>query len=195
MGSEKPIGADNQQGSRSPALSVGGLTLQRLHAELLAADAREIRAYLLGASRDGTFNRTHETLRISQSDPRWLAGLQVLFLKLGSRSWIYREGKRNVWVIETMHRLEDETVLRAPTEKSAFVRGYFDAEGGIPQNTADRFYIQLVQKDLRTSQGSGRSSKASTSVAGGSTTRVFGWIPTTGGSTSSLNHTRTSSVP
>jgi LAGLIDADG-like domain len=148
VGSENPIGADNQQGSRSSALSVGGLTPQRLHAELLAADARETRAYLLGASRDGTFNRTHETLRISQSDPRWLTGLQVLFLKLGSRSWIYREGRRNVWVIETKHRLEDETILRARTEKSAFVRGYFDAEGGIPRNTADRFYIQLVQKDL-----------------------------------------------
>jgi hypothetical protein len=49
--------ADNQQGSRSPALFAGGLTPQRLHAELLEADARETRAYLLGALRDGTFNR------------------------------------------------------------------------------------------------------------------------------------------
>ena len=51
-------------------------------------------------------------------------------------------------MIETKHRLEDETILRSRTERSAFIRGYFDAEGGIPRNTADRFYIQLVQKDL-----------------------------------------------
>src|SRR6266498_5658431 len=98
MVSENPTGADNQQGSRSPVFSAGRLTPQRLHAELLEADARETRAYLLGALRDGTFNRFHRTIRISQSDPRWLDNLQRLFLNLGSRSWIYREGSRNVWV-------------------------------------------------------------------------------------------------
>jgi len=147
MGSEKPTGADNQQGSRSPGLSPGELTPQRLHAELLAADPRETRAYLLGASRDGTFNRIHRTLRISQSDRRWLLNLQVLFLKLGSRSWIYREGARSVWVLETTHRLDDEDDWCSSGENAAFARGYFDAEGGIPRNTSDRFYVQFVQKD------------------------------------------------
>jgi len=33
-------------------------------------------------------------------------------------------------------------------EKVAYVKGFFDAEGGIPHK-AGRFYIQLVQKDLR----------------------------------------------
>ncbi len=33
-------------------------------------------------------------------------------------------------------------------EKAAYVKGFFDAEGGIPHK-AGRFYIQLVQKDLR----------------------------------------------
>jgi hypothetical protein len=141
--------ADNQQGSRSPVPSTGGLTPQRLHAELLEADVRETRAYLLGALRDGTFNRFHGTIRISQSDRRWLEVLQVLFLKLESRSWIYREGTRNVWVVETTCRLDRESNLRDPRERVAFVRGYFDAEGGIPRSTRARFYIQLVQKDRK----------------------------------------------
>ena len=33
-------------------------------------------------------------------------------------------------------------------EKIAYVRGYFDAEGGVPRNSANRFYIQFVQKDF-----------------------------------------------
>ena len=102
----------------------------------------------MGAERDGTYNRIHGTLRISQADIRWLHVLQELFLKLGSKSWIYREGTRNVWVIETTCRLGDPS-LETDREKAAFVRGYFDAEGGIPRRIEDRFYIQLVQKDRR----------------------------------------------
>ena len=140
--------ADNQQGSRPVVLSTAGLTPQRLHAELLEAGVRETRAYLLGALRDGTFNRFHGTFRISQSDRRWLEALQVLFLKLGSRSWIYREGSRNVWVVETTCRLDNGMGDPSdPGEQASFARGYFDAEGGIPRNPEARFYIQLVQKD------------------------------------------------
>ena len=29
----------------------------------------------------------------------------------------------------------------------AYIRGFFDAEGGIPKKSSYRFYIQLVQKD------------------------------------------------
>ncbi len=56
-------------------------------------------AYLLGALRDGTFNRLHRTTRISQADERWLRILQVLLQKLGKCGWIYREGSRGVWTI------------------------------------------------------------------------------------------------
>ena len=121
------------------------MTPQRLHAELLEADARETRAYLLGAARDGTFNRTHKTLRISQADVRWLFVLKEAFRKFEKRSWIYREGRRSVWVVESMIRLEEEELV-APEERAPFVRGYFDAEGGIPRDRVARFYIQLVQK-------------------------------------------------
>jgi hypothetical protein len=74
--------------------------------------------------------------------------LQDLFLKLGSRSWIYREGRRNVWVVETTCKLAEAT-FTSLREKTAFARGYFDAEGGIPRDSNARFYIQLVQKDRR----------------------------------------------
>jgi hypothetical protein len=147
VGSDNPTGADNQQRSRSSPLSGDGLTAQRLHAELLEADAREARAYLQGALRDGTFNRIHNTVRISQSDRSWLTGLGILFSKLGSRSWIYREGARNVWVIESTCRLEKGPTVCSDREKAAFARGYFDAEGGIPRDPRVRFYIQFVQKD------------------------------------------------
>jgi hypothetical protein len=149
VGSENPIGADNQQGSRSLALSAGGLTPQRLHAELLEADAREIRAYVSGASRDGTFSNRHKTLRISQADLGWLQALQILLERVGSRSWIYREGTRRVWVIETTHRIVHPTTLRTSGERKAFVRGYFDAEGGIPRDPSARFYIQVAQKNRK----------------------------------------------
>ena len=115
--------------------------------ETSAADAREVRAYLLGAARDATFNRLHRTLRFAQSDVRWLIVLKILLLRLGSRSWIYREGCRNVWVLETTWRLPRDRQLATLGEKSAFVRGYFDTEGGVPRRPGARFYIQLVQKD------------------------------------------------
>jgi hypothetical protein len=68
MSSDKPSGADNQQGSRGifPEMS---LTPQRLHAELLAANAKGLEAYLQGALRDGTRSARHRTHRIGQSDP------------------------------------------------------------------------------------------------------------------------------
>ncbi len=122
-------------------------TLQEIMAEAKAATIHEAREYVSGASRDGTFNRLHSTLRISQADPRWLEVLGLLFTKLGSRSWIYREGKRNVWVIETTYRLHQSEKFRGKFERAAFARGYFDAEGGIPRNPCDRFYLQFVQKD------------------------------------------------
>ncbi len=118
-----------------------------LFAELRKANAEEARCYLLGALRDGTFNRLHNTVRIAQADLRWLRALRVLFLKLGSKSWIYREGARNVWVIETTCRLRDEHALSGVRAQTCFARGYFDAEGGMPARPADRFYIQVTQKN------------------------------------------------
>jgi hypothetical protein len=63
-------------------------TLQEILAEAEMVEVSEARAYLFGAAHDGTFNRLHATLRISQADPRWLEVLKLLLRKLGSRSWI-----------------------------------------------------------------------------------------------------------
>ncbi len=118
-----------------------------LFAELRRADSDAARVYLLGAFRDGTFNRLHNTVRIAQSDIRWLRVLRVLFWKLGSQSWIYKEGDRNVWVVETSCHLEHVHGLHGLREQTAFVRGYFDAEGGMPTRSSDRFYIPIAQKN------------------------------------------------
>ncbi len=116
--------------------------------EARGATVEVARAYIAGAGRDGTFNSTHRTLRISQAHPAWLDLLQILFATLGKTSWIYRESPaRSVWTIETSLSLESSPPLRSASALSAFARGYFDAEGGIPRDPAARFYIQLCQKD------------------------------------------------
>jgi len=38
-------------------------------------------------------------------------------------------------------------VLRSDRERIAYVRGYFDAEGGVPHSRRAPFYIQICQKD------------------------------------------------
>ena len=38
--------------------------------------------------------------------------------------------------------------LKISEEKICYIKGFFDAEGGIP-HTNDRFYIQLVQKNRK----------------------------------------------
>jgi hypothetical protein len=114
--------------------------------EIDRATNGEILAYLQGARRDGTFNRSHGTLRIAQADLRWLHILKVLLGRLGKRSWIYREGTRSVSVIETVWRVGLPGAIGTEGEAAAFVRGYFDAEGGLPAAARARFYVQFVQK-------------------------------------------------
>ncbi|HEX2026470.1 MAG TPA: LAGLIDADG family homing endonuclease [Nitriliruptorales bacterium] len=114
------------------------------------ASPEAARAYIAGATRDGHVNRLHQTLCISQADPEWLLLLQILFEKLGSRSWIYRESaRRSVWTLEICRVVDPVPTLDTLDEVAAFVRGYFDAEGGIPRDIDSRFYIQICQKDRR----------------------------------------------
>lgn len=121
--------------------------MARILAEIERAEVGVCLSYLHGAMRDGTTNHLHKTVRISQSDVGWLRVLQSVFRRLGYRSWLYREGDRNVWVVESTCRLG---VLRGPLspgEGETFVRGYFDADGGAPKRIEDRFYVQFVQRD------------------------------------------------
>jgi intein-encoded DNA endonuclease-like protein len=83
---------------------------------------------------------------------RWLNLLKDLLAATGQRSWIYKEGRdRSLYVLETTAKFLnlrfDPDELKSKRDKIAYVQGYFDAEGGIPRNSQDRFYVQSCQKN------------------------------------------------
>jgi len=113
----------------------------------------EIKSYLFGSMHDATLS-SKEHVRFSQKGTGWLEVIQKLLLSLDHNSWIYKEGKnRDVYVVETTADFLDFNFdpykLGSDTEKRLYVRGFFDAEGGIPQSKEARFYIQLAQKDKK----------------------------------------------
>lgn len=110
-------------------------------------------SYLQGALHDGTYSKIHKTHRISQANTFWLKRLQKFLTEIGHRSWIYKEGKnRQVWILETSAKFLDIDFnpwsLKTRMEKIFYIRGYFDAEGGLPRKLGARFYIQLCQNNL-----------------------------------------------
>jgi hypothetical protein len=109
------------------------------------------KAYMLGAFHDGTYNSHHKTFRFCQKEKEWLEMLQNCLESIGSKSWMYKEGKtRNLFVLETTASfLHDQfSFAKSSTEEQiAYIRGYFDAEGGIPQKMDSRYYIQLCQNN------------------------------------------------
>ena len=112
---------------------------------------KAIKAYLLGSLHDGTFS-SNKRFRISQKGTEWLKVLQRLFNQLRYNAWIYKEGSdRTVYVLETLADFLDFRFnpLRLNTEKEkiSYLKGFFDAEGGIPKDSKARFYIQLTQND------------------------------------------------
>ena len=139
---ENTSSADNQQGSlRDPSETTRRAPLSE----------KAIKAYLLGALHDGTFS-SNKRFRISQKGTEWLKVLKKLFAKVGYNSWIYKEGKdRKVYVLETLADFLDfkfdPLQLNKNEEKIYYIKGFFDAEGGIPRNSNTRFYIQLMQND------------------------------------------------
>ena len=141
--SDNVSGAENQQG-RPPVLEEPSETTRQT--------PRVTEAYLLGALHDGTYNVGRKTHRFSQADLAWLQILQMKLAQLGYKAWIYKEGKnRSVYVLETtapfLSISFDPVQLTEAEEKIAYIRGFFDAEGGLPQKPNARFYIQLVQKN------------------------------------------------
>jgi intein/homing endonuclease len=110
-----------------------------------------LKAYLWGAVHDGTYSLLHNTWRISQSNIAWLRRIKKFLKQLGYRSWLYQEGSdRKVFVIETgANFLSSPKSLKAmqKQEKIAYIRGYFDAEGGVPRNDDSFMYIQICQKN------------------------------------------------
>jgi hypothetical protein len=115
--------------------------------EVRRASNEEIAAYLLGAAHDATISAQHRTTRFGQSDSRWLDVLRDGLSRLGYRSWSYREGAgRALWVLETSW-LPGSVPICTNDQARGYVRGYFDAEGGVPRCSRARMYIQFVQKD------------------------------------------------
>lgn len=108
-------------------------------------------AYLNGALGDASRNKKSR-IRYVQKYPEWLNTLQQLLKEVGAASWIYQEGKqRSVFALETccshLNFACDGERLETQDEKTAYIRGFFDAEGGVPHGATAKFYIQLVQKD------------------------------------------------
>ena len=109
-------------------------------------------AYLQGVLGDATYNKIHKTHRISQANREWLEKIKDLLSSVGDKSWIYKEGKnRNVYILETTSKklsldFNPET-LQSRDEKMAYVRGYFDAEGGTSHDGKVRFYLQFAERN------------------------------------------------
>lgn len=144
MKSYNALDADNQQGSLLFIKDDPSETTRRAPFSKL-----EMEAYLQGALHD-TYKARGNRIRFSQKYRQWLEKLSLLFLNLGHRSWIYREGKRDVYDLETTAKFLDfkfNPENKSLEEQIAYIRGFFDAEGGIPHKKSDRFYIQLVQKN------------------------------------------------
>jgi len=113
---------------------------------------KEIEAYLQGALHDASRNK-RTRIRFVQKGTEWLEVLKNLLGSLGHRSWMYREGKdREVYALETTARFLDfkfDPMCLTEREQTAYIRGFFDAEGGFPRSPHSKFYIQLVQKDQK----------------------------------------------
>ena len=111
---------------------------------------KEIEAYLQGALHDASRNK-RTRIRFVQKGSEWLEVLKNLLMELGHKSWMYREGKdREVYALETTARFLDfnfDLIGLNEQEQAAYIRGFFDAEGGIPRNKHSKFYVQLVQKN------------------------------------------------
>ncbi len=78
--------------------------------------------------------------------------LQSFLREIDCNSWVYKEGKnRNLFALETLCEYVDfdfNPSNLSAEEKLFYVKGFFDAEGGVPRN-GKRFYIQFAQKSYR----------------------------------------------
>ncbi len=109
-------------------------------------------AYLQGALKDGTRSAKHGTHRIGQSERQWLETLRTILDALGHRGWIYQEGReRRFWILETtatfLSVTFDASSLVMTDARLDYVRGYFDADEGMPREPTARLYLQFCQKE------------------------------------------------
>jgi intein-encoded DNA endonuclease-like protein len=104
------------------------------------------KSYLLGILHDATERKT--TYRIATKSLRFARILIKSLKKLGKKSWLYREGKtRHLWIVEFSKSFLKGAEIKTKQDKIDYVRGYFDAEGGIAKSSKVNFYLYLAQKN------------------------------------------------
>lgn len=102
--------------------------------------------YLLGLLHDATIRRT--TYRIATKSKVFADFLVREIKRLGMSAWNYKEGKnRDLWIVEFSKSLLKNAKISSRQDKIDYVRGYFDAEGGIAKNPKVRFYLFFGQKN------------------------------------------------
>lgn len=105
------------------------------------------RAYLMGALHDSTERKY--TFRICQKSLAYIELISSGILALGFKSWIYKEGRnRDLYIAEFSKKLLLNAEINTQQDKVDYIRGYFDAEGGIPRNLCSRYYIYFAQKNF-----------------------------------------------
>ena len=106
------------------------------------------KAYLLGALHDGTERKT--TYRIVQKDQEYIKFLLKEIHTLGHNAWMYQEGKtRQLFALEFSKYFLKNFKIKTEKDKIDYIRGYFDAEGGISRDQKVRYYIYFAQKNFQ----------------------------------------------
>jgi len=106
------------------------------------------KAYMLGLLHDATERKT--TYRIGQKNKRLILNVAKFIKKFGCGAWIYKEGKdRDLYILEFSKSFLVNTKIKSLKDKIDYIRGYFDAEGGIAKSNKVRFYIYFAQKDFK----------------------------------------------
>ena len=104
--------------------------------------------YVLGVIHDGT--ERHTTYRIATNNKAFAEFLQKGIRKLSVGAWIYKEGKsRSLWIVEFPKKILKNVIIRSRQDKIEYIRGYFDAEGGIAKHFSVRYYLYFCQKDKK----------------------------------------------
>src|SRR3989344_2593781 len=106
------------------------------------------KAYLLGVLHDSTTRKT--TYRIASKSLAFCEFLKKGIHTLGSGAWIYKEGKdRSLWIVEFPQTLLKGVAIKSEQKKTDYIRGFFDAEGGVAKSSKVRYYLYFCQKDLK----------------------------------------------
>ena len=104
------------------------------------------KAYIVGILHDAT--ERHTTLRVSQKSLECVEMVANGIRSLGGNAWTYKEGSnRSVYIVEFSKSFLKEFEIVSERDKIDYIRGYFDADGGVAKSSKVRFYIYFAQKD------------------------------------------------